>query len=329
MSMICLMSIAQGMTLCGAASAGDATTVWHVGQPVFAPGPTETFDDRAVKDPTVVYVDKQWHVFYTARGQGTYSIGYVAAPTLESLQDAPRHRLDRLMGSEGEYAAAPQVFYFAPRSTWYLIYQTRASNYQPAYSTTKTIGDPSSWSPPANLVEKHEREKWIDFWVICDDTTAYLFYTRSHKDLFVMTTSLDTFPNGFGSPKRAFGPVHEAVHIYKAKGLPEYHMLYEMRTRTDHRRFGLATAPNLAGPWTNATDEYATGTQLRYPEGAERWTDEVSHGEFLRTGFDQRLEYDADRPRLLIQGMPLGAHEGEYADLAWWLGVIEREREAE
>jgi len=310
------------LLLAGSAGADGG---WQVGAPVLSPGSVGAFDETAVKDPSVVFFEGRWHVFYTARGQGEYATGYVSAPTLEGLSDAPRHELKQVRGRSSHYACAPQVFFFAPQGRWYLVYQTRDANYQPVYSTTKTIEKPESWSAPEILVQKDEEAKWIDFWVICDATTAYCFYTRSHRDVYGRTTSLEAFPHGWSEGKPAFAGVHEAVHIYKAKGLDEYHMIYELNER-GVRSFGLARASHLAGPWEKATDAYATGTQLSCEPGAARWTDMVSHGEMIRSGYNQRLEYDPEAPVMLIQGRLNDAVGTPYPNLPWKLGLMTRER---
>jgi endo-1,4-beta-xylanase len=90
------------------------------------------------------------------------------------------------------------------------------------------------------------------------------------------------------------------------------------------RKFSRATAASLSGPWRIETVDYAAGSQLRYSPGAERWTDEVSHGELLRTGNDERLEVPARPVQFLIQGMPAGLHQGDYPTLPWRLGLITR-----
>jgi len=69
-------------------------------------------------------------------------------------------------------------------------------------------------SDPTSLVRKDDRARWIDFWVICDERRAHLFFTREHRDAMVMTTKPADFPNGFAEMKRAFSPEHEAVHVY-------------------------------------------------------------------------------------------------------------------
>lgn len=294
---------------------------WTVGEPVFLHGPAGTFDAVAVKDPTIVFFEGTWHLFYTARSQAEYSTGYVSAKTLADLQSAPRHQLKMIRGQE-QYGCAPQVFYFAPQRKWYLIFQTFDSNYQPRYSTTATIADPESWSRPEPLLTKDAKAKWIDFWVICDDERAYLFYTQNHTDVMVRSTSLERFPEGWGESKPVFPAVHEAVHVYKAKGRSEYHMIYELN-HGGVRSFGLATAEHLAGPWKKATDEYATGEQLTYVGQGKPWTEMASHGEILRSGYDQRLEYEPERCRWLIQGILRSERKGRYELLPWKLGVIE------
>jgi hypothetical protein len=237
-------------------------------------------------------------VFYTARGHKEYSLGYVAAKRLEDLKDAKRVRLIPA------YAAAPQVFFFRPQGLWYLIYQTATSNYQPVYETTKTIGDPKSWSAPRPLVAKFDMGKWIDFWVICDEKQAALFYTRDHQDVVAMTTSVKDFPNGFGNAKTVYSGVHEAVHVYHEK--QKYDLLFEVRNDDGSRKFGLAQADKLLGPYRTVPD----------------WTAPASHGELLRTGIDQRLNADLQHARFLIQELPPGKPGEDYAELPWHLSLI-------
>ncbi len=306
--------------VCFAAASLAAT--WNVSAPVLLPGAQGSFDEIAVKDPTVVRHKGKWHIFYTACGRNGLSIGYVAGSSWEELRTGPRAELKQLSGKAVAYAAAPQVFFFAPQRKWYLIYQTRDAYYQPVYSTTENIDDPRSWTPPAALLDKQDAAKWIDFWVICDRDKAYLFFTRSHKDVMVMTTSKSEFPRGFRDMQPVFQPVHEAVHVYRLRGEADpWIMLFEtMDGRL--RRFGLARSPSPAGPWKLVTPDFASGAQLKYPAEVQRWTDEVSHGELIRTGFDEYLEVDGSHLELLIQGLTAGRHKGDYAMLRWQLGLI-------
>lgn len=297
---------------------------WQASGVTLSPGETGTFDETAVKDPSVVFFEGRWHVFYTARGRDDYATGYVSPPRLDTLNTAPRHELKQIRGRSSRYACAPQVFLFEPQGLWYLICQTRDANYLPVYSTSKTISEPDAWSSPQTLLQKDEDAKWIDFWVICDEDTAYLFYTRNHREVVVRTTSLDAFPGGWSDGRVVFDGVHEAVHVYKVLGRDEYRMIYELNGQ-GVRSFGLARASRLAGPWEKVTDEYAAGTQLSFEQGVAHWTDMVSHGEMIRAGCDQRLEYDASNPVMLIQGRRDNAGDTPYPDLSWSLGLIRRE----
>ncbi|MDZ4802424.1 MAG: non-reducing end alpha-L-arabinofuranosidase family hydrolase [Bryobacteraceae bacterium] len=305
------------------AAALAGPSLWTIGPVVLEPGSPDSFDSVAVKDPSVVRHAGRWHVFYTARNQTDYTLGYVSAKELTGLGRAERFPLTQLHAKRGKYAAAPQVFYFRPHKKWYLIFQTDDSNYQPVYSSTADISDPASWTAPRPLLEKSERAKWIDFWVICDDRRAYLFLTRDHKDVVAWSTDLDSFPSGFAEPRAVFSPVHEAVHVYREAGggPPRFVMLYEQQEAGGRRRFGLARSGRLDGDWRVAEENFATAARLSGSPG-NRWTDEVSHGELLRSGFDERLEIPGKQWKFLIQGMRRDAHFGEYPLLPWKLGLI-------
>jgi len=300
---------------------GAHENVWTVGDPVLSSGPDGTFSEIAVKDPSIVFFEEKWHLFFTARSEKEYTTGYVSAKDLASLQSAPRYELKMIRG-RSRYGCAPQILYYEPQGKWYLIFQNCDSNYQPVFSTTTTISKPESWSKPAPLIRKDTKAKWIDFWIICDKTNAYLFYTQSHNSVFVRTTSLEKFPGGWSDGKKVFSKVHEATHIYKVKGRDEYHMIYELN-KEGMRLFGLATAEDLTGPWKKSTDRYATGEQLRYA-GEKKWTEMVSHGEVIRTGYNQQMEYEPKGCRWLIQGILKKNLKGPYRLLPWKLGIISK-----
>jgi hypothetical protein len=297
-------------------------TTWAVHEPILRPGPKGSFSEISVKDPSIVYAHCAWHLFFTARSREEYTTGYVSAPDLSGLQSAPRHELNMIRGKT-RYGCAPQVFFYAPQGLWYLLFQNRDANYQPAFSTTKTIANPQSWSKPLPLMRKDEQAKWIDFWIICDDTKAHLFYTQAHRGVVVRATSLTEFPHGWGKGQEVLTGVHEAVHIYRVKGHTQFHMIYELN-RDGVRSFGLATAASLMGPWNKVTDDYATTDQLTCNGQSTVWTDMVSHGEVVRSGYDQHLEYDPEACQWIIQGIRREAVKGPYPSLPWKLGIIRK-----
>jgi len=295
---------------------------WNISKPVFEKGKPGSFDEISVKDPSVVFFQNKWHLFYTARGTNEYTTGYVSAVELEDLNTAPRFELKQIRGKTS-YGCAPQVFYFSPQNKWYLIYQNRDSNYQPVFSTNTEISKPELWSPYKNLIQKDSNKKWIDFWVMADDKKVYLFYTAAHSGVVVRSTTINDFPDGWGKSKKIFDNVHEAVHIYKVKGKTEFHMIYELNT-DGIRSFGLAKSNKLDGGWIKVTDDYATGTQLQYSRDTKVWTEMVSHGEMIRSGYDEKMEYNPENCRWLIQGILKSELTDDYPSLPWRLGVIEQ-----
>jgi len=303
--------------------AGDVVeNKWKISAPILRPGPEGSFDEVSVKDPSIVFFDGMWHLFYTARSKKEYTTGYVSAKKLADLNSAPKHELKMIRG-RGRYGCAPQVLYYEPQRKWYLVFQNRDANYQPAFSTTTTISKPESWSDPKPLIAKYSRKKWIDFWVICTESKAYLFYTEGHHGVVVRSTGLDEFPAGWGRAKTVFDNVHEAVHIYKATDRNEFHMIYELNKR-GIRSFGLATAKHLEGPWKKVTNNYATAEQLAPVGSAGTWTEMVSHGEVLRSGYNEQMEYDPKGCRWLIQGLLKKDSNVPYPSLPWKLGVMSK-----
>ena len=286
---------------------------WKITAPVLNPGPKGTFDDTSVKDPSVVRHGGMWHVFYTARGGGRYSMGYAAVAEWEDLDAAPRHRLDSLCAAR-PYVCAPQAFYLSTQGLWYLVFQTDDEFYAPEFATSPDLS-PDSWSAPETLLGKDDEAKWIDFWTIFDERHAYLYYTQDHWDVVVRKTTREEFPGGWGLPTTILSGVHEAVHVYRAGD--EYHLFYEMKG--DDRWFGMARAAAPGGPWEIVADRYAAGSMLK----GHSWTDMVSHGEILRCGNDEYLEYDAENPRWLIQGLQKEDYREPYAEMPWRLGLIE------
>ncbi len=156
--------------------------------------------------------------------------------------------------TEGYYCA-PQIFYFSPQRKWYLIHQiqdpTRKPSLQPAFSTSDDINNPRSWSKSKLLFEKHPEDvkMWIDFWVICDDTKAHLFFTSHAGWMWRSETSLDDFPAQWSRPEVVLrGDIFEASHTYRLKGRDQFLTLVEARDG-GKRYFKAFTARRLDGQW--------------------------------------------------------------------------------
>ena len=156
----------------------------------------------AVKDPSVVYHDGMWHVYATtATAPNGWSIVYLSFKDWSEAADAKPYYIDQNPGLRG-YHCAPQVFYFRPHKKWYLIYQSQ----QPQYSTADDLSKPETWTRPENFFASNPPDMPrlpIDYWVICDDTHAYLFFTGDNGRLYRSRTTLEEFPNGMSAPRRS------------------------------------------------------------------------------------------------------------------------------
>jgi len=336
--------IAVSMMSVGSAWAGDASrtpqgfkapAAWELSPPLIAPVERPEDPYVSVKDPSVVFHNGRWHVFMTIRPVGTTPIEYACFDTWENAHRAPRH----VLALREKYFCAPQVFYFRPHKKWYLVYQVgepkRRVKHQPAYSTTATIEDPASWTesqlffpdddPPSRQVAG------LDYWIICDDEKAYLFYTSLNGQMWRMWTWLKDFPSGFDHCELALqADIFEASHTYRLKGMSHYLTVVEAG-QAGRRYYKAYLADRLDGTWTPLADTearpFAGAANVRPAQGATLWTDNISHGELLRDGIDETMTVDPNHLRFLIQGVLQKDKPGVYGKIPWRIGMLTPVRE--
>jgi hypothetical protein len=304
-------------------------STWEYSAPLITPEDRDHDRSRAQKDPTVVFFEGKWHVFMTVKLPGRSAIEYCAFEQWEHADASPR---TILKVSDSDYYCAPQVFYFTPHKQWYLVYQMGVPGRQfmwVAYSTTRTIADPASWTQARPILDggpdDPRRVGGLDYWIICDDRRAYLFLTSLNGKMWRLWTDLEAFPKGFGHCDLALqARIFEASHTYRLKGMDKYLTIVEENGRRYYKAY---LADRLDGPWTPLADTperpFAGWTNIRPAPGIEPWTDNVSHGELLRDGHDQTLTVDPARLRLLFQGMLDKDKAGKgYGRFAWRLGLL-------
>ena len=329
---------------------------WTVTGPLLSPGATGSFDEMAVKDPSIVYFRGKYHVFYTSKPRKEESphdtsLGYVCAPTLEGLDKAPRIKLRDIVGDD---VIAVQVFYFEPQELWYLVGHVSLGKphmLQPVYLTNPDIEDVNGWSKPRPLLGERTGSNpfWIDFWVICDSEKAHLFYTDHTHSMFRMETAIEDFPEGLKKAKEelaasaqgvdGIGPwhLHEASHIYRVKKDGRYLALlegaYAHPTRKNYwdsrNRFMFAmVADHLEGPWKRLEpreDKFlADASQLVSTDDSRPALHQISHPEPIRSGYNQRLEIEDYRLQMVFQAFDASntPDDFDYDLLPWalWLG---------
>jgi len=303
---------------------------WVASEPMLEPTKLDGVEWIAVKDPSPVRYNGRWHLFCTVRGiERSHGIVYV---TFDKWNQASKAKQQVLKCHPG-YFCAPQVFYFTPHEKWYLLCQASDESwdpkYGPAFSTTADIASPDSWSKLTPLFEKKPAniKGWLDFWVICDDAKAHLFFTSLNGKMWRSETGLDKFPHGWSPPVVALqADVFEASHTYRLKGSNKYLTLIEAQHGHGWRYYKAYLADSLDGKWIPlaAEKDKAFASMKNVEHGGERWTDVISHGEILRPGYDQNLDIDPKDLRFLFQGVKNTDRAGKsYGKIPWKLGILE------
>lgn len=303
---------------------------WEYSAPLLSPEHRDLEPSRAQKDPTVVFHDGRWHVFMTVKLPDRTAIEYCS---FEHWEEANGARRTLLQISDSQYCCAPQVFYFTPHRKWYLICQVGIPGVKKmwvACSTTSDLADPESWSPVQPLLDGGPGDPrtvgGLDYWIICDEARAYLFFTSLDGRMWRLWTERDRFPQGFDHCEVALaGEFFEASHTYHLKGSRRYLTLVEQNGR---RHFKAYLADRLDGPWRPLADTedhpFAGKANIGPAEGVEAWTDNVSHGELIRAGNDETLPVDPDHFRFVFQGMlEKDKQQKGYGQFPWRIGLLE------
>lgn len=283
----------------------------------------------SVKDPTVVYYAGKWHVYATtADERGQWSMVYLSFKEWSEAAGAKPYYLDANPNLRG-YHCAPNLLYFRPHKKWYLTFQSQ----QPQYSTTDDISKPETWSKPQDFFAGKPPgtpRLWIDYWVICDDTHAYLFFTGDDGKFYRSRTKIEDFPKGMSNPQIALEETRdvlfEASMTYKIKGTNTYLTLIE--ALSPDRYYRAFTSDRLDGKWTPVPlantyrNPFAGINNVTFEEGVAPWTKDISHGELIRSGFDEKMEIDPENLQMLIQGRDPESNGMQYHMLPYRIGLL-------
>jgi len=283
----------------------------------------------ALKDPSIVYYNGLYHVFASTAKEAGYNLVYLNFADFSSANSSTYHYLDATPIGTG-YRAAPQVFFFAPQNLWYLIYQDGNA----AYSTNTAIDNPAGWSAPQHfwatepsiVTQDIGSGYWVDMWVICDSSNCYHFSEDDNGHLYRAQTTLANFPSGMSQPVIALSDpnpdnLFEASNVYHVNN--EYLLIVECIGTNGRRYFRSWTAPTLSSSWTAYTatqaNPFAGAANVAFTGTA--WTDDISHGEMVRTNVDQTMTISPCNLRYLYQGISPTA-SGDYNALPWRLALL-------
>src|SRR5688572_28965910 len=289
---------------------------WVDSGPLIQAHPDPKRNVVSIKDPSPVFYDGRWHIYATyaketGKESGEWGMVYLNFADWKDAGKATQVYLDEYPQFAG-YHCAPHIFYFEPQKLWYLVYQSQ----HPTYSTTTDISKPETWTKPQSFFEgtpKSVVEGWLDYWVICDETHAYLFFTDDNGRFYRSRTALGDFPKGFDEPvvvmrDKERRELFEGSSTYRIKGTNQYLTLVEAANENWTRYFKAFIADRLDGEWRPLAAEwgnsFADDTRVRSHDGKPLWTIGISHGELLRDGHDQTNTIDPAKLSLLYQGLP-------------------------